>query len=32
MFRDSPDVLDAAIEYLERRGCYGLNSLAEETA
>lgn len=32
LFRDSPDVLDAAIEYLEQRGCYGLDSLHEETA
>lgn len=30
LFRDSPDVLEAAIEYLEIRGCYGANSLAEE--
>lgn len=32
LFRDSPDVLDAAIEYLEMRGCYGLDSLREDIA
>lgn len=32
LFRDSPDVLDAAIEYLEQRGCYGLDTLNQETA
>ena len=30
LFRDSPDVLEAALEYLEQRGCYGPNALAEE--
>lgn len=32
LLKDSPDVLDAAIEYLETRGCYGPDSLSEETA
>lgn len=30
--KDSPDVLEAALQYLEERGCYGPNALAEETA
>lgn len=28
MLKDSPDVLEAALEYLETRGCYGPNALA----
>lgn len=32
LLKDSPDVLDAAIEYLEQRGCYGPDSLNEESA
>lgn len=28
--QDSPDVLEAAIRYLEERGCYGPDALAEE--
>lgn len=31
-FRDIPDLLDAAIEYLDERGCYGPDSLKEEPA
>lgn len=27
MFRDSPDLLDAAMQYLEDRGCYGTDAL-----
>lgn len=27
--KDSPDVLDAAIAYLEEHGCYGVDSLKE---
>lgn len=30
LFQDSPDVIDAALQYLEERGCYGPNVLAEE--
>lgn len=30
LLQDSPDVLDAALQYLEERGCYGPNALAEE--
>lgn len=29
MFQDSPDHLDAALEYLEQRGCYGPNTMDE---
>lgn len=32
MFQDSPDVLDAAIEYLEEHGCYGQDSLKEDAS
>lgn len=30
--KDSPDVLEAAMQYLEERGCYGPNALAEEAS
>lgn len=29
LFQDSPDMLEVAMEYLEERGCYGPNALAE---
>ena len=32
LFRDSPDIMDAAIEYLEMRGSYGPDSLREDIA
>lgn len=30
LLQDSPDILEAALQYLEERGCYGANALAEE--
>lgn len=32
LLKDSPDIMEAAIQYLEERGCYGRDSLSEETA
>lgn len=32
LLQDSPDVVDAALLYLEERGCYGPNALAEGEA
>lgn len=30
LLKDSPDVLEVALQYLEERGCYGPNALAED--
>lgn len=31
-FKDSPDILEVALQYLEERGCYGPNALGEEAS
>lgn len=32
LFKDSPDVLELAMQYLEERGCYGPDALAGEVS